>query len=56
MYVTYKSTDKDGASVNSEIEVKYATNGSGSFDGNTFSDDSENYSTSTGLTGSTIWW
>ena len=55
VYVTYKSTDKDGASVNSKIEVKYATNGSGSFDGNTFSDDSENYSTSTGLIGSTTW-
>jgi len=55
VYITYKSTDKDGSSINSKILVKYATNGSGVFSGNTFSDDSENYAASTGLTGSTTW-
>lgn len=55
VYVTYKSENSSGSSTNSNILVKYATNGSGSFDSNTFLDSSENYAASTGLTGSTSW-
>ena len=54
VYITYKSTNSSGSSADSEILVKYATNGTGTFNG-TFEDSSDNYSASTGLAGSADW-
>ena len=53
VYITYKSVDSDGDSMNSGIKVRYSTNGSSTK--NTFSDDSTNYAAATGLVGSEEW-
>lgn len=54
IYITYKSTNSSNSSVDSEILIKYAVNGTGTFSG-TFKDSSTNYASTTGLTGSTSW-
>tara|TARA_R110002020_G_scaffold157417_1_gene340168 strand:- start:454 stop:5562 length:5109 start_codon:yes stop_codon:yes gene_type:complete len=55
VYVTYKSVDSSDTptSANSNVLVKYATNGSQSY--TAFDDSSTNYAAATGLTGSTTW-
>ena len=55
VYITYKSEDKDGSATDSKILIKYNTNGaSGSFT-ETFSDNSTNYSASTGFASAENW-
>ena len=55
VYITYKSEDKDGSATDSKILIKYNTNGaSGSFT-ETFSDNSTNYSASTGFASAGDW-
>lgn len=52
VYITYKSVDSDGDSMNSGIKVRYSTNGSST---KILSDDSTNYAAATGLVGSEEW-
>ena len=53
IYITYKSMNSSGSSMNSNVLVKYAVNGTNTF--STFSDSSTNYAASTGLAGATEW-
>ena len=53
VYITYKSTNSTDSSMDSNVLVKYAVNGTSTF--STFSDSSTNYAASTGLVGATEW-